>query len=312
MNLNINKNPVQVTKTATLTGHRDAVYTLEKSGDQERFFSAGADGLVVAWNLNDPENGELIAQVSGSVYALCFIPGKNQLLIGQNLKGIHVIDLAKKESVGFIALPPMAIFSLLLKPGSETDVFAALGDGTICRLDLENLKVTQVVKASDKSARCLAFNEATNQLAAGFSDHFIRIFNGDNLTLTHKLDGHTNSVFAVAFTPDNKQLITAGRDAHLRIWTVENDYPETGSIIAHMFTINHLTFSPDGKYFATCSMDKSVKVWNTANFKLLKVIDKARHAGHGTSVNKLFWTAHDNQLVSCSDDRTISVWDIKF
>jgi hypothetical protein len=41
----------------------------------------------------------------------------------------------------------------------------------------------------------------------------------------------------------------------------------------------------------------------------LKVIDKARHAGHGTSVNKLLWTP--NRLLSASDDRSISAWDIE-
>jgi hypothetical protein len=46
--------------------------------------------------------------------------------------------------------------------------------------------------------------------------------------------------------------------------------------------------------------------------KLLKVIDRARHAGHGFSVNKLLWTNHHNQLLSASDDRSISVWQIIF
>jgi WD40 repeat protein len=59
-------------------------------------------------------------------------------------------------------------------------------------------------------------------------------------------------------------------------------------------------------------MDKSIKVWDAQAFRLLKVIDKARHAGHGTSVNKLLWTNFDDQLLSASDDRSISVWQIIF
>jgi WD40 repeat protein len=59
-------------------------------------------------------------------------------------------------------------------------------------------------------------------------------------------------------------------------------------------------------------MDKSIKVWDAQNLRLLKVIDKGRHAGHGTSVNKLLWTSFNNQLLSASDDRTISAWDLLF
>jgi len=84
------------------------------------------------------------------------------------------------------------------------------------------------------------------------------------------------------------------------------------SVVAHMYAINHIEFSPSGQHFVTCSMDKSIKVWSSDDFKLLKVIDKARYASHGTSVNKLYWSEYEHQLVSCSDDRTISIWDINF
>jgi WD40 repeat protein len=58
-------------------------------------------------------------------------------------------------------------------------------------------------------------------------------------------------------------------------------------------------------------MDKSIKVWNTEDMKLLKVIDRARHGGHGTSVNKILWLS-EHRLVSAGDDRNIIIWDIHF
>ena len=93
---------------------------------------------------------------------------------------------------------------------------------------------------------------------------------------------------------------------------MDENYGLHTEIAAHLYAINHLAFSPDGKHFVSCSMDKSVKVWQTDDLSLLKVIDKARHAGHGTSVNKLLWTSFNGQVVSASDDRTISIWDVIF
>src|SRR5690606_37309009 len=118
------------------------------------------------------------------------------------------------------------------------------------------------------------------------------------------------SVFTVRYSPDGRFLLTAGRDAHFRVWDVKQDYQLVQDVAAHMYALNHIDFSPDGSMFATCSMDKSIKLWDAATFRLLKVIDRSRHAGHGTSVNKLLWSSFENLLLSASDDRMISVWEI--
>jgi WD40 repeat protein len=59
-------------------------------------------------------------------------------------------------------------------------------------------------------------------------------------------------------------------------------------------------------------MDKSIKVWDAESYKLLKVIDKARYAGHGTSINKVAWSSYNQNIISISDDRKISIWNLEF
>ena len=302
---------IQVQKTSTLTGHRDCVYSLEKSGQENIFYSAAGDGLVVGWNLDNPDNGELIATVTSSVYALRYVAGKNWLLVGHNHNGLQVIDLAQKQVIATVPLPPAAIFDIFYLESSQL-ILMALGDGGLAIIDAQTFTLKKIIRFSVKSARCLAFNEGTHEVAIGYSDHIIRVLDAGSFLLKHEITGHSNSVFTVAYSPDNRYLLSGGRDAHLKIWQVNNGYAEEASIIAHMYAINHITFSPDGHYFVTCSMDKSIKVWDAASFRLLKVIDKVRHAGHGTSVNKLLWSGYRNQLVSGSDDRTISVWNLNF
>ncbi|MFB9863831.1 WD40 repeat domain-containing protein [Rufibacter immobilis] len=300
--------PFQVQKITTLTGHRDCVYTLERAPEPQKFFSAGADGLVVQWDLSQPENGELVARVSSSVYALKYVPEQNWLLIGHNHNSLEVLDLAAKAIVKTIPLPAAAAIFDIHYSWERRQIFLALGDGTLAVVGLEKLDVQKVVRFSEKSVRCLALHPSGKEMAVGLSDHRILVLDLETLAVKQTLAGHTGSVFTVAYTPDGNYLLSGSRDAHLRVWDVTQHYQEHTSIIAHLFTLNHITFSPNGRLFATCSMDKSVKVWDAQTFKLLKVIDKARHAGHGTSVNKLFWSGHWNQLVSCSDDRSIAVW----
>ena len=154
--------------------------------------------------------------------------------------------------------------------------------------------------------------ETRGEIAVGYSDFSIRVFDLDDLKMKQEWKAHSNSVFTVRYTPDEKFLISGSRDARLKVWDAEAGYLQTAEVVAHLYAINHLDFSPNGKHFVTCSMDKSIKVWDAEKLKLLKVIDRARHAGHGTSVNKVLWTTYQDQLLSASDDRTISVWNLIF
>lgn len=297
-----------IEKIDTFGGHRDCVYTLEGGLYPESVFSAGADGLVVGWQLSRPDLGELVARVPASVYALALHPASGLLWVGQNYEGLHLIDPGQKQEVNSLKLTSTAIFDIKFY---RTDAFVALGDGVVAVVDTEHLAVRKHLKATDRSARCIAINPVERELAVGYSDHAVRIFDLISYELKRVIPAHTNSVFTLAYSPDCRFLLSGGRDAHLRVWDVEQHYALHQDIVAHLFAINHLTYSPDGTLLATASMDKSIKIWDAETFRLLKVVDRARHAGHGTSVNKLLWTDYHNELLSASDDRTISVWKLR-
>ncbi len=300
---------VLVHKINTLTGHKDCIYTVEKSGEDHIFFSGAGDGFVVAWDLNQPENGQVVAQVPSSVYALHYAKQENALIIGQNFFGLNVIDLHNNKQKNMVRFTSVAIFDV---KSHQKKIFTATGDGAITVLNIEDLKIIHQIKASTKSARSIAVNPEKQEMAVGFSDHVIRIYDINNFQLKKEIREHKNSVFSIVYSPDGRYLLSTGRDANLKFWSVDEEYEKAESIVAHIYAINHIDYRSDGKYFVTGSMDKSIKVWDASNFRLLKVIDKARHEGHNSSVNKLFWSGHQDQLVSCSDDRTISVWDLKF
>ncbi len=298
-----------VKKIHTLGGHPDCVYTLQASGDAQHFFSADGKGLVVRWNLAQPDEGELIARLPNSVYALHYLKDTDQLIAAQNYSGIHLLDWEKKKELASLQISDAAIFDI---QSVGNDLWVAGGDGFLTIVDLKEWRIKKRIPISEKSVRAMAVNSNGSEVAIAFSDCSIRIFSTEDYSLKHEFVAHTNSVFTLSYMPNSHYLISGGRDAKLRVWDAANGYQPVEEIAAHLFAINHLVFSPDENYFATASMDKSVKLWDTHALKLLKVIDKGRHAGHGTSVNKLLWTSYQNQLISASDDRSISVWEIDF
>ncbi len=300
---------VQIQKIHTFTGHRDCVYTLQPGPEPSVFFSGAGDGMVVQWDMKNPETGERIAQLPNSVYALHYMQVPDILLVGHNYEGIHVLDWRNKKEVASLKLTTSAIFDI---QSFEKNCFIASGDGSVSVVDLASMTIKKTLNYSEKNARALAINPITRELAVGYSDHFIRIFSLDDFNLKYEWAGHVNSVFTLVYSPDYKYLLSGSRDARLKAWEVDQKYNLHREVIAHLYAINNIAFSPEGKHFVTCSMDKSIKVWRSEDLTLLKVIDKARHAGHGTSGNKLLWSSFHGQLISASDDRTISLWDVIF
>ena len=296
---------IEVKKLHTFLGHNDSIYTLQRI-DESRFVSAGGDGMVVLWDLRSPDEGEVVAKIPGSIYAIDFDKREQILYVGHNGEGLHKIDLEEKKEIGSIQLGNHQVFAIKM---IEDRIWVGLQNGEIAILS-RDLTILHREKMSQDRVRSIdSYNE---QIAIGFSDNVTRIVHAKTFEQTYELKGHKNSVFAAKFHPSGKYLITAGRDAQLNIWDTQAEYVLRESIAAHLYTINDVIFRKDGRYFVTGSMDKAVKLWDAHNFKLLKVLDKHRHAGHGNSVNKLLWMDFQDLLVTCSDDRSISVWEIKF
>ena len=294
---------IEVNKIGTLNGHRDSIFSLEHHKESNLVFSSGADGMVVLWDLSQENIGRIIAKIPSSVYAIRYLPENNHLLVGQNFDGLHLIDLESNVEIASVQLTKSYIFDIQY---SSRYIVVAEGQGRVLLLDKQSLKVLHEWDETDKSARSISIID--NIAAVGFSDNMIRVFDLDKRQKITEWEAHDNSVFKVLFTPDG-QLISGSRDASLKFWNLTGKLEE--AIVAHMYAINDICLSPAANLFATCSMDKSIKLWDYRNRTLLKVIDKGRHAGHGTSVNKLLWTGFNNYIVSCSDDRTLSIWDIK-
>lgn len=297
---------IQVKKLHTLTGHNDCIYALAEGPDPRFFYTGSGDGMVVEWDLDNPKDGKLIAKLPHSVYDISIDKERNLLYIGHNFEGIHVIDLREKKEVWSLKITNQSIFDIKIIGKS---LFVATGDGVLTVIDVEEKSLVKHLKLSSKSARVMAVDKAQKNIAIGFSDHSIKIIDAFDFKPVQLLEGHTNSVFALAYSPVQNLLISGGRDASLKFWNTKT-YQQTGNVIAHMFAINYLSFKEDGKYFITCSMDKSIKVWDAEDHKLLKVIDKARHAGHGTSINKVVWSTYNQSIISVSDDRSISIWKV--
>lgn len=222
--------------------------------------------------------------------------------------GVHWVDIANPTATKNIAHHEKGVFAIQRVGDS---VFTAGGAGMLTRWNIDQQKTVESLHLSNQSLRCLVYNEHRNELAVGASDHHIYLLDATTLAIKEAIkSAHENSVFTIRYSADNQHLISGGRDAHLRVWDLQNNHKEISFQPAHWYTINDLAFHPKAPIFATASRDKTIKIWNAETFELLKVIETVRDQGHLNSVNRIFWSDFNNYLVSCGDDRSIMIWEI--
>nr|KAF6457840.1 notchless-like protein 1 [Rousettus aegyptiacus] len=124
---------------------------------------------------------------------------------------------------------------------------------------------------------------------------------------TSSLEGHSEAVISVAFSPTGKYLASGSGDTTILLWD-----PSTGKQVGRTFAghskwITGLSWeplhaNPECRYVASSSKDGSVRVWDTTAGRCERIL-----TGHTQSVTCLRWGG-DGLLYSASQDRTIKVW----
>ena len=295
-----------MSKLAHFSGHKGSIFSLAKGLRNHTFFSGADDGYVVEWNIESKGDGKLLVQLNKPIYTILVDETKQEILCGSASGNLHIINLEQRKEIRNIEAHKLGIFDI--KKIGENFVTSG-GDGNICVWDID-FNLTKTIKASAKSARIIAVNSSEKEMAVGFSDFYIRVYNTTTWEMVFNFLAHTNSVFALTYNPTDTILYSGGRDVMLKSWDIQQAFLEKFTIAAHNLHINAIAFSPSGELFASVSMDKTIKIWDATTNELLKVIDKPRNDGHTTSVNKIVWLSK-NEFVTCSDDKTIMMWQIE-
>jgi WD40 repeat protein len=280
-----------------------SIYAIDKLNSSSFFFGGGNKFV----NLFDLKTNTVkqIVNTGSTIYSIKCLADYDLLLTGTFDGGLYVIDLLNKKELHHFVQHQNGIFDIQYSRRFNK-VFTAGGDGCIGMWNINPFSNKEYYKLTAGKIRSLCFNDTEEIIAIGCGDGTVRIHLTDSFKEVLRFEAHNQSVNVVIFHPENKNLITVGKDAHLKIWSPE--FKIINSIPAHNYAIYSIAFSPDMKLFATGSRDKTIKIWDAKNHELLTRIDKSKFDGHSHSVNKVLWL--EELLISISDDKSVLGWDI--
>jgi WD40 repeat protein len=80
------------------------------------------------------------------------------------------------------------------------------------------------------------------------------------------LHGHSDSVSAIALTPDGKTVISGSRDNTIKIWDLVTG-TEKFTLKGRSDSVSAIALTPDGKTVISRSDDNTIKIWDLATRK---------------------------------------------
>ncbi len=126
------------------------------------------------------------------------------------------------------------------------------------------------------------------------------------------IEGHTDAVQGVAYSPDGKRLASASADRTVKVWDAQTGQ-ELFTLKGHKNAVRAVVFSPDGKRLASAGgpsgkQDGEVKVWDAQTGQELLTLK-----GHSWIGNTVAFSPDGKRLATTGNpdgkQATITVWD---
>ncbi len=142
--------------------------------------------------------------------------------------------------------------------------------------------------------------------ADGKADNSLILWDAATGELIRRFEGHTDRVYAVAFSPDGQRILSGSQDASLILWDT-NTGEALKHYTGHTGPVWSVYFLPDGERAVSGSSDKTIILWNIESGEILH-----RFTGHEGEVSALDLSADGRWIVSGSfDDKQVILWDVE-
>lgn len=293
----------------TIQEYVNMIHGVDLSPDG-RFLACGSDDREV--RLWDFRSGELVSVLSGHqsrVHCVLFSPDGRYLATSSRDRLVRVWEISSREELYQLPTGGVPYHALAW---SHDGQWLATGDraGVMTLWDAATGHRQRTFNHETRVCS-IAFHPNGQHVAVACTDANIYIWgtsNSDNCVQI--LSDHSNEIWAMAYTPGGRFLVSGSDDCTVRFWDVTTG--ECNHILeSHKGWIQSLIFNLTGDLLVTGSQDRSIGLWDVTPLnrgespRLVRTL-----TGHKARVTDVCITSDSHTVISSSLDETMRLWDV--
>jgi small GTP-binding protein len=214
--------------TFTLREPKSTVLALAWSPDGQTLLSGSAEGHLLLWSIPEATLRSRVAAPSDAtgerpdIFAVAWHPEGDVFASGGGDATVTIWDVPSGERIRGITNPISGqyVTSVAWSPDGHLLAAATQMSGCIRVWDRAGLE-EHWSHDGVKYVHRLDWSPSGQLLVAGYASGMALVFDRDG-QLRRTLEGYTESVKSVAFTPDGRTLVTGDEAPQLRLWSTEN------------------------------------------------------------------------------------------
>lgn len=287
---------------AHLWRHESAINDLALSHDGKLLASAGNDGLLRIWNMNDGKPVTMPIEHGTPMASLSFAPDARELLV-LSADGSAKLWQWQPGVSSRVVGQGLAVVEFLPDGKSLLLVNKSGGMSVVSRATLEPLSslMNNAQTVSD-----VAIAKSGKFALVPSRDGNLRWWDLARSQLANTPMKTSSPQTVVALHPGDTVGATGGEDGVVTLWNLTTSELAVPTPIRHDAGITQLQFSPDGRWIATASEDKQCVVWDASNGR-----QYSPRLRHGSRVNRIQFSADARWICTLSEDNFARIWDIR-
>jgi len=296
----------------TYTEHSCQVNVAKYSPSGFYIASADQSGKVRIW---DTVNKEHLCKIeiqplSGPIKDLAWSPDNQRMIVvgeGRERFG-HVFLVDTGTSNGDISGPSKSINSCDFRPARPFRAIVGSEDNSVTIFEGPPFKFKCTKTEHARFVQSVRYSPNGDHFATGGFDGRIFIYDGKSSELVGEIGSpaHKGGVYAVAWSPDSRQLLSASGDKTCKIWDVAEKALLTDFAMGNDIEDQQVSCLWQGQHLLSVSLAGHITYLDPNNPSKPRRIVK----GHNKSITVLAVNGNRDTLYTGSHDGIVTSWDV--